>query len=107
MEKVTKKKATKKKSKKKSESHTVTEVESGQVELQSGPTEEQKKAMQQELQRQFNKVKKTLKVRSKSELVAMIWEQGMEFKQLQAIAQELYEENKQLKQEKGQDEEIK
>lgn len=60
-------------------------------------TEEEKKKMRLELQRQFNHVKKKLKVRSKSELIAMLWEQGMEYKRLQNIAQELYEENKAYK----------
>lgn len=61
------------------------------------PTPEQLKKAQQELQRHFNKFKKKFKTYAKSELVAIIWEQGMEFKKLQDIAQELYEENKALK----------
>lgn len=59
------------------------------------PSEQAK--MQKELQKQFHKFKRKFKLRSKSELVAIIWEQGMEFKKLQNIAQELYEENKVLK----------
>jgi len=50
-----------------------------------------------EMQKQFNMFKKRFKVRSKGELIAIIWEQGMEFRKLQDIAQELYEENKTLK----------
>lgn len=60
-------------------------------------TEEQKAKMQKEIQRHFWKFKKRFKVKSKSELIAIIWEQGMEFKKLQDIAAELYEENKHLK----------
>ena len=52
---------------------------------------------QKEMQKQFNMFKKRFKVRSKGELIAIIWEQGMEFRKLQDIAQELYEENKTLK----------
>ena len=60
---------------------------------------------QKEMQKQFNMFKKRFKVRSKSELIAIIWEQGMEFRRLQEISQELYEENKQLKGEEPQKEE--
>lgn len=61
------------------------------------PSPEDQKRIQKEVQRHFNKFKRTMKVKSKSELVAIIWEQGMQFKKLQDIAQELYEENKILK----------
>lgn len=60
-------------------------------------SEEELKKMQDELQKHFWKFKKKFKIKSKSELVAIIWEQGMEYKKLQDIAQELYEENKALK----------
>lgn len=64
--------------------------------------EEQAK-MQKELQRHFNKFKKKFKIKSKSELVAIIWDQGMQYKKLQDISQELYEENKKLKGEPAHD----
>lgn len=60
-------------------------------------TEEQKKEMQKELQRHFNLFKKRFKVKSKSELVAILWEQGLQFKQLQDAAKELWDENQQIK----------
>jgi predicted RNA-binding protein with PUA domain len=66
-------------------------------------TEEQKKKLQAEIQKQFNMFKKRFKVKSKSELVAIIWEQGIEFRKLQDIAQELYEENRALKGEKNEE----
>ena len=58
---------------------------------------EEKKQIQQELQKHFNRFKKSFKVKSKSELVAILWEQGMEYKRLQDITQQLFEENKNLK----------
>lgn len=60
-------------------------------------TDEQKKKLKDELQKQFYKVKKKLKIRSKSELIAMIWEQGIAYKQLQDIAQEMHKELQSLK----------
>lgn len=68
-----------------------------EVKEQPELTEAQIKQMQKDLQRHFNGFKKRFKIKSKSELVAIIWEQGLEFKKLQDIAQELYEENKKLK----------
>ncbi len=59
-------------------------------------TPEQKAKFQKELQKQFNMFKKRMKVCSKSELVAMLWEQGFEFRKLQETAQELYEHNQKL-----------
>ena len=76
----------------------MSEIENGEVtkeEAEISP-EEQKK-LQKELQKHFYQFKKRFKVKSKSELVAIIWQQGMEFKRLQDLAQELYEENKSLK----------
>jgi flagellar biosynthesis regulator FlbT len=67
------------------------------VKLNKKITEKQKQEFQRELQRQFNMFKKRFKVLSKSELVATIWEQGLEFRKLQDITQELYAENKALK----------
>ena len=64
-------------------------------------TEAEKKKVQQEIQKHFNKFKKRMKTMSKSELVAILWEQGMEYKRLQDIAQELFEENKSLKEKKN------
>ena len=52
---------------------------------------------QKEMQKQFNMFKKRFKMRSKSELIAIIWEQGMEFKRLQEMSQQLFEENKEFK----------
>ena len=60
-------------------------------------TEAEQKKMQAELQKHFWNFKKRFKVKAKSELVAIIWEQGMQYKKLQDIAQELYEENRALK----------
>lgn len=71
--------------------------EQPQKEEQKEFSDEEISQMQDELQKHFNKFKKKFKVKSKSELVAIIWEQGMQYKQLQDIAQELFEENKALK----------
>lgn len=58
---------------------------------------EEEKKMQKEVQKHFQMFKKRFKTKPKSELVAILWQQGVEFKKLQDIAQELYEENKALK----------
>lgn len=63
----------------------------------SEPTEAEKQQAQKELQKHFNAFKKRFKTKSKSELVAIIWEQGMQHKQLQDIAQELHKELQTLK----------
>ena len=60
-------------------------------------TDEEQRKMQQEMQKHFWKFKRKFKTKSKGELIAIIWEQGMEFKKLQDIAAELYEENRALK----------
>jgi len=65
------------------------------------------KMAQKEMQKQFNMFKKRFKMRSKSELVAILWTQGIEFRKLQEIAQELYEENKELKAESQDQKEVK
>ena len=57
---------------------------------------EQRK-IQKEMQKYYNKFKTRFKQYSKSELVAILWQQGMEYKKLQDITQELFEENKELK----------
>lgn len=54
--------------------------------------------IQAEIKKQFGKIKAKLKHHSKSELIKMLWNQGVEFKHLQQVGQELYEENKILKQ---------
>ena len=61
--------------------------------------EEQKK-IQLELQKYYNNLKKKLKTRSKSELIAMLWEQGLEYRKLQDMCREMYEELKELKEKK-------
>ncbi len=61
------------------------------------PTAAQQEQFKAELQNHFNKFKRQMKLRSKSELVAVLWEQGIRYKELQDIAQELFEENKALK----------
>jgi len=71
------------------------------------PTDAEIRAAQKEIQKHFNKFKTKFKVKPKSELVAIIWEQGMEFKKLQDIAQELYEENKTLKEDQNDQENAK
>ncbi len=78
---------------------TEEEIAAFKKESKEKAKQEQKiKAMtQKEMQQQFNMFKKRFKVRSKGELIAIIWEQGMEFKRLQDMAKELYEENKALK----------
>ena len=80
------------------------DAEKAIVEKQAAETdkysEEEKRKIQKEIQKQFNMFKKRFKPKSKSELVAIIWEQGMEFKKLQNIAAELYEENIALKESK-------
>lgn len=55
------------------------------------------KKIQKELQKYYNNFKLRFKKMTKSELVAILWQQGMEYKKLQDIAQELFEENRQLK----------
>lgn len=61
---------------------------------------EQKK-IQKEMQKYYNNFKTRFKKMAKSELVAILWQQGMEYKKLQDIAQELFEENKTLKESKN------
>lgn len=64
----------------------------------SDPEEVKKrKQAQKDMQKHYNHFKNKFKVFSKSELTAMLWEQGLQFKELQEIAKELYEENKKLK----------
>jgi hypothetical protein len=65
----------------------------------------QQRKNEQEVQKHFNKFKKKFKVKSKSELVAIIWNQGVQYKELQEIAQELYEELKLLKNEQNKNQE--
>ena len=60
------------------------------------PSAVDQRKMQKELQAYYNSFKKRFKIMSKSELVAILWEQGMEFKRLQDISAQLYEENKRL-----------
>lgn len=60
-------------------------------------SEEEKRKLKKDLDHHYNLFKKRLKLRSKNELVGMLWEQILQFKELQEIAKELYEENKQLK----------
>ena len=50
-------------------------------------------------------LKKRLKSSTKSELITMMVVQGNNFSELQNVCKELYEENKQLKQQLGQEEE--
>lgn len=52
-------------------------------------TEEQKKEVHEQLQAHFNKFKKRMKAYSKSELIAFLWEQGIQYRQLQELAQQL------------------
>lgn len=68
------------------------------------PTPAEKKKIQKEMQKHYNHFKNRFKTKTKSELTAIIWEQGLEFKKLQDIAKELYEENKLLKKEDSSDE---
>lgn len=60
-------------------------------------TPEQQRIHQKEMQRQFNMFKKLYKVKPKSELVAIIWEQGLAYHDLQQIAKELHQELLELK----------
>jgi exopolyphosphatase/pppGpp-phosphohydrolase len=62
------------------------------------PTElsEDEIAAQKAVDDAFRNVKKTLKGRSKSELIQILFNQGMQLRQTQAIATQLYEHNKQL-----------
>ena len=62
------------------------------------PTELSKdeKEAQAAVDEAFRNVKKTLKGRSKSELIQILFNQGMQLRQLQTVAQELFEHNKQL-----------
>ena len=71
------------------------EIEAGKV--PSPYSEAEQHQMRKELQKQYNKFKKRWKLNSKSELIAILWEQVFEFKKLQDIAQQLFEENKALK----------
>lgn len=78
-------------------------VEASESEKTDEPvfSKKEQKKIQQELQKHFWKFKRQFKAMSKSELIAIIWEQGMQYKKLQDIAQELYKENKSLKGEKN------
>lgn len=49
------------------------------------------------IQEHYNKLKKRLKTMSKSELITIIWKQGLDVKELQHISKILIEENKVLK----------
>jgi len=56
-----------------------------------------KQEIQQEIDRHFRRIKATLKHNSKSSLIKMLWNQGVEYRNMQQVAQELYEENVALK----------
>ena len=57
---------------------------------------EEQKRISEELQNHFRNFKKRLKTYSKSELIAMLWEQGVRYRQLQQIAQDMDAELKKL-----------
>lgn len=50
-----------------------------------------------EVKKAFNDMKKLLKNRSKHELIELIWSYGAQLQEMQFVAQQLLEENKQLK----------
>jgi fumarate hydratase class II len=64
------------------------------IEEKKPPT---KQEIQQEIERHFRRIKSTLKHNSKSSLIKMLWNQGVEYRNMQQVAQELYEENVSLK----------
>lgn len=52
---------------------------------------------QAEIKKSFGNLKKLLKVKSKSELIEIIWTYGIQLQEMQRVAQMLFEENKELK----------
>ena len=46
-----------------------------------------------EFKRAFREMKKRLKINSKTQLLQIIWDQGLQYHQLQNVAQEMYEQN--------------
>lgn len=52
---------------------------------------------QAEVKKAFEQMKKLLKNRSKHELIELIWSYGAQLQEMQFVAQQLLEENKQLK----------
>lgn len=72
-----------------------------EIQEQPQPTTEEQRIMQQKVQEHFARFKKKFKHKSKSELIALLWDQAVNLKSLQDIAKELYKENLALKNEKG------
>lgn len=72
----------------------------------SEPNQQTDAATKKEIQKHFNMFKKRFKTHSKSELISLLWNQGVDFKELQDIARELYEENKALKEASSAEENI-
>ena len=64
--------------------------------LPTKKTEEQIK-VEQASKEAFKELKRTLKARSKTELIELIWHYGIQLQQMQHISQILLEENKELK----------
>lgn len=61
----------------------------------------------QEIQKHFNNFKKRLKPKSKSELIAILWQMGIEQQELKQYCKELISENKRLSPQEPVDEENK
>ena len=61
------------------------------------PLSEEQAAAQSQAEDAYRQVKKLLKLRTKNELIEIVWSYGAQLQEMQHVAQLLLEENKELK----------
>ena len=66
-------------------------------EVQNNEEPEDIKIAKKEMKKAFQEMKKILKLRSKGELIELVWTYGVQLQEMQRVAQQLFEENQKLK----------